>query len=530
MLQGRNEVLAQEIGAIVRRNRMGLVHQVIAALMASAIIGLPAKSAVQPVPPKWEAVVRIQVDSCIPGSGGSGTGFIISSAGLVLTAKHVVSPPGRIKGKPCQYSVLGTGFAGSRRAHIVRQSDGPDADAALLQIEKVPEGGLKALALGSARELPVATPVISIGYDRGDTTPQEHLGKLTSPVDKSRGIAKVDALFTKGSSGGPILMDGCDVVIGLAKSGFSNEPGQLRIITIDPILDGLALRGDSAIEKVGLPCRPWPEGAVQNGRAVVTATDAERTIPYLRLPSGFTLVADPSVSQIKWRVQLLEYGDNVTLDLSAPNTPPLTPPPGSPRPDNKPWGADGDDGVPGTEGVRGRSGIEFNMEVTSTIGAGILWVRTDGGPGGSGGAGGNGQAGGNSSCGKLWDERRTNGHTNGGNGGKGGPGGPGGMGGATSRVVIRGAENTLLPCPAATAPSARPSLTRPGIYVYGAPGQGGAGGAGGTGGHGGSEGDKTECNGTDRPQRWVLYTVSGGNPGEPGVPGHPGQPGTCWRP
>lgn len=478
----------------------------------------------QPVPSTWASIVRIQVDNCIEAPGGTGTGIIISSSGLVLTAKHVVLPEQRLVDKACQYSVLGEGLAGSLPAKLARQSSDPLIDAALLQIEKVPRGGLKGLALGTAAGLPVGTSILSIGYDRGDLKPQQHVGKVTAPGDGSRGIGKVDALFTNGSSGGAILLEGCDVVIGMAKSGFAGEAGQLRITTVDPVVDALSLKNDPSVSKIGLPCRPWPNFAGKS-RYVVSPDDSHKKIPLLLIPPASTVEFDPAIGEVNWSAGLLSFGPDTTIDL-VPRAPTSdTAVAGNTTPGQPSWGKSGARGGDGDSGLRGDPGRAMTLDVGNTWQAsGFLWIRTDGGNGQAGGRGGNGQTGGGSSCVLIRENAGP-----GGDGGDGGRGGDGGNGGDSARVSLSGPVVVdRRPC-GACGNSTRPANGPAGaLVVAGAPGCGGSGGGGGTGGDGGGPAPYRECNIEVGPLRIQTgLKLPAGRTGRNGAPGRGGDPGRC---
>ena len=288
------------------------------------------------------------------------------------------------------------------------------------------------------------------------------------------------------------------------------------------------------IETASPPVTAWPPEALEGGTYVVSPDDAEMTIDYLRLPDKFTLLFDPSIKEVVWRVHKLEFGKGATIDASAPQTPIPPAPPGidglvQPIP-----GATGRSGGPGAQGAAGLDGIRLFLQVDTLVPRGNLWIRTDGAEGAAGGRGGNGQIGGNATCRNLGMS-----HEQGGQGGTGGPGGKGGSGGATGHVQlsILGVEgkaaNDMRPystsqsCSTECGRSTRPEdlLSDDGeIRVYGKPGCGGPGGFGGAPGPGGDEGEKRTC-----AVLGLLYTghAVGGELGTAGPRGPSGPSGHC---
>lgn len=278
----------------------------------------------------------------------------------------------------------------------------------------------------------------------------------------------------------------------------------------------------------------WPYGAIAGGSYLVGPIEAKKAFPYVKLPDRFTLLFSPEVKTVQWNIQRLEIGQEVTIDLSAPQT---VIPPGLPGADalgQPSWGVAGKPGGKGSDGTPGVSGTDLTMVINKLAPGGSAWIRTDGGPGGAGGRGGNGQLGGGSSCGNLREP-----HTNGGAGGRGGDGGAGGAGGRTSTVRVSIASNSNLTlsagidaakpqplCGRSTRTNARLTANNQ-FEVYGLPGCPGSGGPQGAPGPGGDEGRQRACS--------ILGIslqggVNGGAPGAPGSPGGPGKIGDLTAP
>jgi S1-C subfamily serine protease len=143
------------------------------------------------------------------GSGGLGSGFVISGSGEIATNAHVVT------------SGEGAGIRKADRVYVRFQDDNqvpaeivgfdPFSDVALLRID--PKGlTLRPLPLGSAGDLVVGSPVAAIGSPFGEE--QSLSVGVISAVDRSIqsltgfdtvGAIQTDAAINHGNSGGPLL-------------------------------------------------------------------------------------------------------------------------------------------------------------------------------------------------------------------------------------------------------------------------------------------------------------------------------------
>ncbi len=165
----------------------------------------------------------------------------------------------------------------------------------------------------------------------------------------------------------------------------------------------------------------------------INSTQTRLNIQNLVLPDNFILDAAPDVKQIRWTVQNVQIGKKVLIDLSAKGVPAKQP---TERParqaDYCKWGKTGSDGRRGQAGYNSISATI--TEIVSINNNGSLWIRTDGGKGGTSGDGQRGQQGGGHwasfpppFCGA-------------GQGGRGGEPGPLAEGGHVSQVFIALAE------------------------------------------------------------------------------------------
>lgn len=156
---------------------------------------------------------------------GGGTGFIITSDGLVVTNKHVVSD------ESATYTVF--------------TSDGKDFAAEVLALDplndlailKIAATGLPVVELGSATELRVGQHVIAIGNALGEFSNSVTLG-VVSAIDRQitasgggvaenlSGLIQTDAAINPGNSGGPLVnLKGQVVGINTAVAGGAENIG-----------------------------------------------------------------------------------------------------------------------------------------------------------------------------------------------------------------------------------------------------------------------------------------------------------------
>lgn len=136
---------------------------------------------------------------------GSGTGFIVSEDGLVLTNKHVVSDD------TADYTVID--INGKEYPAKVLAKD-PVQDLAIIKIEG---SGFKPLKLGSASDIQIGQSVIAIGNALGEFQNTVSVGVIsglgrtlvasgsTIGTETLEDTIQTDAAINKGNSGGPLL-------------------------------------------------------------------------------------------------------------------------------------------------------------------------------------------------------------------------------------------------------------------------------------------------------------------------------------
>jgi S1-C subfamily serine protease len=168
-------------------------------------------------------------------SEATGSGFVIDASGDILTNNHVIdgATPGSITVQFADKKTI--------KAQVVGKD--PSTDLALLKVD--PEGlALKALPLGSSKDVHVGDPTIAIGnpfgLDRTLTTGV--VSALQRQIQAPNGFAikdviQTDAAINPGNSGGP-LIDAAGRVIGInsqIETGGNGSSGNVGIGFAVPI-------------------------------------------------------------------------------------------------------------------------------------------------------------------------------------------------------------------------------------------------------------------------------------------------------
>lgn len=182
---------------------------------------------------------------------GGGSGFIISSDGLILTNRHVVSDD------DAEYTVLT--YDGKEYGVKVLAQD-PVNDLALVKIDAK---DLMPLALGDSSHIQIGQTVIAIGYALGEyknTVTRGVVSGVNRVVQAADGMGQTeviqeaiqtDAAINPGNSGGPLL-NLMGEVIGINTA--MNSQGQSVGFAI-PI--NIAKRSVESVKKHGKIIRPW---------------------------------------------------------------------------------------------------------------------------------------------------------------------------------------------------------------------------------------------------------------------------------
>lgn len=202
------------------------------------------------------AVVHIEVLGGLGAGGGVGSGVIYDSAGLVLTAHHVVAYSDEVTVKTADNQTLSgrvVGRAPERDLAIVALDGGEDLVAATIAEPGTVEVGEPAIALGSpfGFQQSVTAGIIS-GLDR----------ELQTPVGLLTGLIQTDAPINPGNSGGP-LADAEAKVIGINTAIASMSGGNDGVGFAVPIEDFAGLIEEvESNGGVDAPTVPAPESGL----------------------------------------------------------------------------------------------------------------------------------------------------------------------------------------------------------------------------------------------------------------------------
>jgi len=185
---------------------------------------------------------------------GSGSGFFVSSDGLIVTNKHVVSD------EEALYTVI----VGETEYPAKVLARDPNNDIAILKIEG---SNFPTLTLGDSDTIKVGQTVIAIGNALG-----EFSGSVTSGIisglqrnvsagsDLGRGeerltdIIQIDAAINPGNSGGPLFdMNGNVIGINVAMAvGAENVGFALPINSVKRIVEQVSTTGKYTIPYLGV--------------------------------------------------------------------------------------------------------------------------------------------------------------------------------------------------------------------------------------------------------------------------------------
>lgn len=153
----------------------------------------------------------------------TGTGFIISDDGYIVTNSHVVYDTQYNAGEAQEVSVLFSDES-EHEANIVAYD--LDTDIAVL---KVDVKGLKPAVLGDSDELRVGELVLAVGnplgFDLFGTVTSGIVSALNRKIninEKKMNLIQTDAAINSGNSGGPLL-NSCGQVIGINSAKMSSS-------------------------------------------------------------------------------------------------------------------------------------------------------------------------------------------------------------------------------------------------------------------------------------------------------------------
>lgn len=153
----------------------------------------------------------------------TGTGFIITNDGYIVTNAHVVYDDSYNAGEASDVKVLFSDET-EHEANIIAFD--PETDIAVL---KVDETKLKPAVLGDSDDLRVGELVIAVGnplgFDLFGTVTSGIVSALNRKIDineKKMNLIQTDAAINNGNSGGPLL-NSCGQVIGINSAKMSSS-------------------------------------------------------------------------------------------------------------------------------------------------------------------------------------------------------------------------------------------------------------------------------------------------------------------
>ena len=180
--------------------------------------------AVNLVKPSVVIVDSVDTASAFGTSGGTGSGFVVSSNGLILTNNHVIAGA----------ATLTVTMADGRQLPATVVSADATHDLALIKVQAT---GLTAVKLADSSTIQVGELAIAIGSPLGTFTDTVTSG-IVSGLNRSitvgesgsrttedlTGLIQTDAAINPGNSGGPLL-DASGAVIGVVTASSSSAQG-----------------------------------------------------------------------------------------------------------------------------------------------------------------------------------------------------------------------------------------------------------------------------------------------------------------
>lgn len=181
---------------------------------------------------------------------GGGTGFIISSDGMIVTNKHVVTD------EQAEYTVLMNNEKKYPAKVLARD---PVSDLAILKIEMK---DLPTVELGDSGNLKVGQSVIAIGNALGEFRNTVSVGVISGlarsitaggagTAEDLTNIIQTDAAINPGNSGGPLL-NIAGQVIGINTAVAQGAQGIGFAIPINEVKNSI-----ETVQKTGKISRPW---------------------------------------------------------------------------------------------------------------------------------------------------------------------------------------------------------------------------------------------------------------------------------
>jgi len=168
----------------------------------------------------------------VGGKQREATGFMVTSTGLLVTNRHVVSDSGNAAAAKILVK-----FANTKEwkgAHLVKLDDNPNVDLALLQMDDA--GQYQAVSgIATTMDAQIGAPIATIGFPLGTDSPMEGpandftaktsltIGRVSKSVPE---LLQIDAFAAHGSSGSPVV-DEHGHVVGVVWGGPRGTGGHV---------------------------------------------------------------------------------------------------------------------------------------------------------------------------------------------------------------------------------------------------------------------------------------------------------------
>ncbi len=200
----------------------------------------PEKSIAEGSAEVGPAVVKIE------SPGGQGSGFIVNSAGHVVTNFHVVDGETEVDVKLFLRKDGALEQRTLRKVKVVAAN--PDADLALLKIDPPDDLELPFVYMGDSEEVAVGTRVYAIGTPIGlERTVSSGIVSVDNRAFAGRTNLQITTPINPGNSGGP-LFNLRGEVIGVNSSGYTGLQGLNFAIPSKYVIDFLRNRDAFAVD------------------------------------------------------------------------------------------------------------------------------------------------------------------------------------------------------------------------------------------------------------------------------------------
>jgi len=168
----------------------------------------------------------------IGGKQFQATGFTVTSTGLLVTNRHVVTDSAGTA--PTKILVKFANTKEWKSAHLARLDNNPNVDLALLQMDDA--GQYPAVSgIATTMDAPVGAPIATLGFPLGTDSPMQGpandftaktsltIGRVSKSVPE---LLQIDAFASHGSSGSPVI-DEHGHVVGVVWGGPKGTGGRI---------------------------------------------------------------------------------------------------------------------------------------------------------------------------------------------------------------------------------------------------------------------------------------------------------------